>query len=59
MIIEPICFYCKNYKEKRKCKAFNKIPDEIFINGNDHTEQFKDDNGIRFEEIKNKRTKNE
>jgi hypothetical protein len=53
MQIEPQCFECEHYKGKFKCKAFNKIPNEIIIDGSfDHSKPFKGDKGVRFEEIK-------
>ena len=45
------CGLCKNYKKDLKCKAFpNRIPQDI-LEGQDHTEPFKGDKGIRFEPI--------
>ena len=45
------CPVCKNYLGDLKCKAFpNRIPQEI-LEGQDHTEPFKGDKGIRFELI--------
>tara|TARA_Y100001963_G_C6506880_1_gene320355 strand:+ start:358 stop:528 length:171 start_codon:yes stop_codon:yes gene_type:complete len=45
------CGLCKNYLKDLKCKAFPKgIPQEI-LEGQDHTEPFKGDNGIQFEPI--------
>jgi len=45
------CIYLNN--DLMTCKAFeNGIPDEIFSGNFDHTEPFKGDNGIQFEEIK-------
>ena len=50
MEINPICLECKHYKSEWKCKAFEKIPEEIINGNNPHTEPFKGDNGIQFEE---------
>jgi hypothetical protein len=51
MPITTQCGLCKNYKENLKCRAFPQgIPKEI-LEGKDHTEPFKGDNGIRFEPI--------
>jgi len=48
----PQCFFCKQYTEKLRCKAFPKgIPKEILLGKHDHTKPFKGDNGIRFEPI--------
>lgn len=47
------CASCKNYKEDNKCKAYPfGIPEEILTGEIDHTEPYKDDNGIQFEPIK-------
>ena len=53
MMIQPQCGACKHYDEDLECKAFPfGIPDEILINKHDHTKPFPNDNGIRFEPIK-------
>ena len=46
------CGICKHYLEGLKCKAFpNGIPQEILEGSFDHTNSFKGDNGIVYEEI--------
>ena len=46
------CAECKHLIGNLKCKAFDIIPNEIFVSGkHDHTKPFKGDNGIRFEPI--------
>jgi len=56
MILEkqPVCMACKHYDredlKKPSCAAFPVgIPDEIWLQGNDHTKPFPGDKGIRFE----------
>lgn len=49
VIYSPICIFCKNYLEKRSCKAFKDIPLEIWEGKNDHTNSVNGDNGIKFE----------
>jgi hypothetical protein len=46
---------CKHYVSEMKCDAFPvKIPKEIWLEGNDHTEPLPDqDNDIVFEPIDN------
>jgi hypothetical protein len=52
----PICSLCKHVdpKQKRKCKAFDEIPLEIWLGEVDHTEPYPGDNGIQFEPIEDK-----
>ena len=56
MQIEPQCLECKHYLKKDKCKAFEKIPEDIIVTGEfDHTKKHPDQkNNIIFEPIKNK-----
>ena len=55
MIYATPCYLCKHYIERRKCKAFEKIPDDIWEGKNDHTKKYPDQkNNIIFEPIKNK-----
>lgn len=45
------CQNCKNYFSDLSCQAFKRIPDEILLKGNPHTEPLKDQgNDIVFEE---------
>jgi len=44
-----VCLKCKHYEEGRTCKAFEKIPDEIWEGRNSHRKPYKGDNGIQFE----------
>jgi len=46
------CIICNNYQMSQTCKAYNKIPFEIFSGEHDHRKPFPGDNGIRFEEKK-------
>tara|TARA_R110002020_G_scaffold467674_1_gene691444 strand:- start:9 stop:215 length:207 start_codon:yes stop_codon:yes gene_type:complete len=47
------CYDCLHYTGEFKCKAFPVgIPRVIYIGQHDHTKEFKDDNGIRFESLK-------
>ena len=47
----PVCLQCKHYNNDLTCKAFpNGILDEIIMDGNDHLEPIKGDNGIQFEQ---------
>ena len=50
----PICVRCKNYTEGNKCKAFDKIPNEILLSKFDHHDPYPNsknpqDRGIQFE----------
>ena len=55
MIYATPCYLCKHYIERRKCKAFEKIPDDIWEGKNDHTKKYPDQkNNIIFEPIKKK-----
>lgn len=51
---EPIivCYTCKHYTGNMRCKAFDKIPDDILIGKNDHRQAYPGDKGIRYEPIK-------
>lgn len=52
MIPEMICLHCKNYKQERKCLAFNRIPMEIISGKNDHAKPLpKQKNDIVFEQV--------
>ena len=52
MIGMSACVDCKNYRDKLKCLAFSdRIPKEMLIGRNDHTEPYEGDNGIQFEPI--------
>lgn len=45
------CNDCVHYQGDGKCKAYpRRIPDAIFTNDHDHTEPYRNDNGIRFKE---------
>jgi hypothetical protein len=46
------CFTCINHITKRKCKAFKKIPLEIWEGKHDHKTPYPGDNGILFEPLK-------
>lgn len=53
----PNCIDCKHYifGKGARCVAFPEgIPDEIYIDGFDHTKPYFNDGGIRFEPIKSK-----
>lgn len=54
IFIRPICIDCKNYNlDKGNCKAFEEIPDEIYLGDNKHTKPLKGQkNNIVFEPIK-------
>jgi protein-L-isoaspartate O-methyltransferase len=39
-----LCSNCKHYENDYKCKAFEKIPREIFLGFNDHNEPTEDQN---------------
>jgi hypothetical protein len=46
------CVGCIHYLGAKTCEAYpEEIPDEIYIEGFDHREPFKDDNGIRWEPV--------
>jgi hypothetical protein len=47
----PICSYCKHHIVGSACKAFNRIPDDIYLNQVDyHFQPREGDNGIIFEQ---------
>lgn len=49
----PVCTFCKHLKGYRKCRAFNKIPPEIWCGENKHTRPTKDQSSnVIFEKIK-------
>jgi len=47
----PVCTFCKHEdpEVERKCRAFDKIPLEIWEGRNLHREPYPGDGGIRFE----------
>ena len=48
----PVCPICRHYLGGRRCKAFDMIPDELFVTGlDDHRQPYPGDGGIRFEAI--------
>lgn len=51
------CVKCKNYIKFYKCKAFEKIPDDILSGKHDHKKTFKGDNGILFDPIEPEKLK--
>lgn len=46
------CITCVHFLGNRKCEAFKEIPDPIWKAEIQHIAPFKDDNGIRYKEIK-------
>ena len=51
----PICIGCKFYLKGEKCRAFNKIPDEILMGENNHSKPLPNQkNKITFEPIRKK-----
>ena len=42
------CYGCVNFISGQKCRAYETIPDEIFINIHDHREPYKGDGGITY-----------
>lgn len=46
------CYLCQHSTDDRTCKAFDRIPDDIWYGKVDHTKPYPGDNGIQFEEIK-------
>ena len=44
------CFLCAHYLGKRRCKAFDKIPNAVLIGDIDHHHPIEGDHGITFEE---------
>lgn|GEM_PF-3126847 len=48
IVFSPVCTFCKHLIEHRKCKAFERIPDEIWLGHNDHRKPYPGDNGITF-----------
>ena len=48
----PVCLLCRHYRrtEPRTCDAFpDRIPDEIWVYVNPHTQPISGDHGIQFE----------
>ncbi|MDX1957377.1 MAG: hypothetical protein SFU98_02335 [Leptospiraceae bacterium] len=45
------CYRCKHSTNHRVCKAFGKIPDDIWLGKVQHTSPYPGDNGIQFEEM--------
>ena len=43
------CMSCIHYLKNHSCKAFKKIPMEIWNGDIDHTKPYKNDNGIRYQ----------
>ena len=48
-----ICVSCRNLidYDKRKCLAFDRIPDEIWSGKNKHVKPFAGDNGVQYEDV--------
>lgn len=51
VIYSPVCARCQNLIDgpAHKCRAFDKIPQEIWDGKNKHTAAYPGDHGIRFE----------
>jgi hypothetical protein len=45
------CYICKHSTDDRICKAFGKIPDDIWFGKIQHIEPYPGDNGLRYEEV--------
>jgi len=43
-----VCTFCKHFKKPWKCKAFDNIPEDIWLGKNTHIKPYKGDNGIQF-----------
>lgn len=43
------CVFCKHKQSGTKCKAFERIPNEILNNEFDHRIEYPNDNNIQFE----------
>ncbi len=48
------CYFCKHATNHRVCKAFARIPDDIWYGKVEHTKPYPGDNGILFEEREKK-----
>jgi len=48
-LISPVCYLCKHLTGFRECKAFDRIPIEIWNGYHTHDTEYEGDNGIRFE----------
>jgi hypothetical protein len=51
MLSTPDCFECKHHLGDGKCKAFDNIPNDIFLQRTDHTVPYSNDKGYLFEII--------
>jgi hypothetical protein len=51
MELKCSCDYCNNFISDSKCKAFDRIPDEILVGIEKHETPYPGDNGIMFEPI--------
>lgn len=45
------CSFCKHYIKGYSCRAFDDIPERIWIGQNRHNKPYPGDKGIRFEPI--------
>lgn len=53
IIYSPVCTTCAHRAdERRKCAAFEHIPDEIWNGENHHTSPYPGDHGIQYEALK-------
>ena len=52
-VFSGVCTYCKHLKDpiNYKCKAFEKVPEEIWMGYDKHRKRFKGDNGVLFAHI--------
>ena len=54
-LLPPLCLFCRHFHHSDaadvplSCKAFEEIPDEIFLRHFLHTREFPGDNGVVFE----------
>lgn len=55
-LVSPICTFCVNYDpsdwpRRRRCKAFDLIPLEIWNGKNPHTAPYEGDHGLQFKDV--------
>lgn len=50
-VYSAVCSNCKHHTGGHRCRAFNAIPEKIWLGEHDHRRPYPGDNGIQFEPI--------